>query len=157
MRWVGAWKHLTVMGFPGCDLFACSSIPFYSHRLAPGAGWAETRIEELNLSWEPGRGSSSAARPGWRRCSVAASLGNEVSPPELPAGISQQRRPARRDPERPTRARCAAPRGVRDQNPGSQAWWQAPLSLYWLAICLNPSSFVYFFVLFLFLVDEYRT
>lgn len=72
-----------MMGASVCDLFPVPFLPASTGWLQ-GEGRAETGIEKLNLSWEPGRGCSSG-RLVWKEAALVAapelvsSLGNEVS------------------------------------------------------------------------------
>lgn len=89
--------------------------------LSPSTGWlqgegrAETGIEELNLSWEPGRGCSWAGRPGRRRCLDEAALGG----PELVSCLGNEVWPRRRsaDWNFPTAPPCSP-------GPGGAARWR---------------------------------
>lgn len=73
-----------MMGVSVCDLFPVLFLSTPTGWLQ-GEGRAETGIEELNLSWEPGRGCSSDLLV-WKEAALVAapelvsSLGNEVWP-----------------------------------------------------------------------------
>lgn len=95
-----------------------SPIPFYFHRLAAGQGPGRDRNRRAKFIL--GAEVWQQLWPGWRRCSAAASLGNEISPRWRSCPLEFPRSAAllaRRDLERPTRARCAARGDARDPEP----------------------------------------
>lgn len=59
-----------MMGASVCDLFPVPFLPASTGWLQ-GEGRAETGIEKLNLSWEPGRGCSSG-RLVWKEAALVA-------------------------------------------------------------------------------------